>query len=434
MRMIHSREIQKTDCLLWNTARSQNCRRFGGLKCEDKHDDLFRESPRHHNGRLSLAQVLSNSNRSIAQDLATSYLDLFSGLGLNVQNARLFNPFGVKLFSTEDEQIKRKVPKECSFTVSYLINSCGLSPKIAKSVAERVKLQSSKQPDSVLQFLKNRGFNGSQIAKLVRVRPQLLFAHPERSLLPKIEFLNSIGATDAELAAACSSIPAILGQSLENKTVSPKLAFLRDLGMPEANFALILSCYPPIVLQRQDKFDGNVKKVIKMGFNPQKCEFVHAMQVFSSIGQSTLECKLDVLRRWGWSDEDVRLAFRKCPIYMSASKTKLVSVFNFLVNKMGWHPSAIAHVPSAFTYSLERRIIPRCSVIRVLLSKGLINEENKIYLSSLVVNSNKRFLDTFVTKYQDHVPQLLNIFHGKMTIGELGLEFEPKFVMKNCSA
>ncbi|KAL9432480.1 hypothetical protein AB3S75_027503 [Citrus x aurantiifolia] len=422
------------------------------------------------NGRLSLAQVLSNSNRSIAQDLATSYLDLFSGLGLNVQNARLFNPFGVKLFSTEDEQITRKVPKECSFTVSYLINSCGLSPKIAKSVAERVKLQSSKQPDSVLQFLKNRGFNGSQIAKLVRVRPQLLFAHPERSLLPKIEFLNSIGATDAELADVCSSIPAILGQSLENvlipnykflksvffsdenvikvlrkkrtrlfcfdlqKTVSPKLAFLRDLGMPEANFALILSCYPPIVLQRQDKFDGNVKKVIKMGFNPQKCEFVHAMQVFSSIGQSTLECKLDVLRRWGWSDEDIRLAFRKCPIYMTASKTKLVSVFNFLVNKMGWQPSAIAHVPSAFMYSLERRIIPRCSVIRVLLSKGLINEENKIYLSSLVINSNKHFLDTFVTKYQDHVPQLLNIFHGKMTIGELGLEFEPQSVMKNCSA
>lgn len=127
------------------------------------------------NGRLSLAQVLSNSNRSIAQDLATSYLDLFSGLGLNVQNARLFNPFGVKLFSTEDEQIKRKVPKECSFTVSYLINSCGLSLKIAKSVAERVKLQSSKLPDSVLQFLKNRGFNGSQIAKLVRVAPTVTF-------------------------------------------------------------------------------------------------------------------------------------------------------------------------------------------------------------------------------------------------------------------
>ncbi|KAH9781215.1 mitochondrial transcription termination factor family protein [Citrus sinensis] len=340
------------------------------------------------NRRLSLAQVLSSSNRSIAQDLATSYLDLFSGLGLNVQNARLFNPFGVKLFSTEDEQIKRKVPKECSFTVSCLINSRGLSPKIAKSVAERVKLQSSKQPDSVLQFLKNRGFNGSQIAKLVRVRPQLLFAHPERSLLPKIEFLNSIGATDAELADVCSSIPAILDQSLENVLI-PNYKFLKNLGMPEAYFALILSCYPPIVLQRQDKFYGNVKKVIKMGFDPQKCEFVHAMQVFSSIGQSTLECKLDVLRRWGWSDEDI-------------------SVFNFLVNKMGWQPSAIAHVPSAFMYSLERRIIPRCSVIRVLLSKGLINEENKICLSSLVINSNKRFLDTFVTKYQDHVPQLLN--------------------------
>ncbi|GAY64694.1 hypothetical protein CUMW_235440 [Citrus unshiu] len=95
---------------------------------------------------------------------------------------------------------------------------------------------------------------------------------------------------------------------------------------------------------------------------------------------------------------------------------------------MGWPPFSYCPCSKCFTYSLERRIIPRCSVIRVLLSKGLINEENKIYLSSLVINSNKRFLDTFVTKYQDHVPQLLNIFHGKMTIGELGLEIEPNIV------
>lgn len=89
-------------------------------------------------------------------------------------------------------------------------------------------------------------------------------------------------------------------------------------------------------------------------------------------------------------------------------------------------------MPSVLTYSLEKRIIPRCSVIRVLLSKGLINEETQICSSYLVIRSNKSFLDTFVTKHLDQVPQLLNIFLGKMTIGELGLGFEKEFATQKC--
>lgn len=89
---------------------------------------------------------------------------------------------------------------------------------------------------------------------------------------------------------------------------------------------------------------------------------------------------------------------------MDASETKIVSGFNFLVNKMGRQPSAVAQVPSVLMHSLEKRIIPRCSIIRVLLSKGLINEDTPIRSSSLVTSSNKRFSDTFVTKYLDQVP------------------------------
>ncbi|KAK1588153.1 hypothetical protein Q3G72_020304 [Acer saccharum] len=96
---------------------------------------------------------------------------------------------------------------------------------------------------------------------------------------------------------------------------------------------------------------------------------------------------------------------------------------------MGRKPSAVVQVPTILNLNLEKRIIPRCSVIRVSVLKGLINKE--IHLSTVLVNCDERFLDTFVTKYQNEAPQLLDIFQGKMGLPELGFAFEQKSDTKN---
>ncbi|XP_031271456.1 uncharacterized protein LOC116129866 [Pistacia vera] len=382
--------------------------------------------------RLAYAQVLPNIYRCVVQNLGTNHVDLCLGL----------LPSSIRSFSTNIEQVK----KDHSFTASYLINSCGLSPEIAKSVSERIKLQSAEQPDSVLKVLRNYGLTAAHITKLVKRRPSLLLTNPERSILPKFEFFKSLGITDAELASVCSSTPAILGHSLENllipnykflksvllsdanviksfrkksgifqqdlaKNVSPKLTVLRELGMPERFIALILTCYAPIVFQKCEKFDKNVKKVIEMGFDPQKCGFIHAMQAFAAMSQSTWERKLNVFRGWRWSDEDIMLVFRKCPNCMIASESKIMNAMDFLVNKMRWQSTDIALYPEVFLMSLEKRVIPRCLVIKVLQSKGLLKK--KWSLSTCVRPVEKLFLDRFVTKYLDQVPELMNIYQRK---------------------
>ena len=42
-----------------------------------------------------------------------------------------------------------------SFTVSYLVNSCGLSPETAFSASEKIHFENPKNPDSVLALLRN---------------------------------------------------------------------------------------------------------------------------------------------------------------------------------------------------------------------------------------------------------------------------------------
>lgn len=396
--------------------------------------------------RRVLLKALSNSisNKSTVHDLSTAHLGLYSSLCL-FQSARLLR-FGTTLFSTETKVVKLKRREECTFTVSYLINSCGLSPEVAKSVSKKVKLLSAEQPDSILKLLRKHGFNDTHIAKLVRLRPLLLLSHPDRTISPKFEFFNSIGVTDAEIADVCSSIPGILGGSLDNllipnytflksvlisdenvvkafrkkswifqhdlqKKVSPKLEILRKLGMSESFISLILRCYAPIVLQSQDKFDENVKKVIEMGFDPKRCGFIHAMQVFVSMSQKTWEHKLEVLKTWGWSEDDIKMAFKRCPCCMNASEKKIMSAMNLLVKEMGWQPRDIAIYPDIFLMNYEKRVALRCLVIKLLQSKGLIKEN--LSLSPIMSPDDKKFLDKFVTKYLDKVPQLLSVFHGQ---------------------
>lgn len=403
----------------------------------------------------------SRSCRHVSEyvDTTTSDLGLRLTSGFYLHNARSL-PFRVESFTTEIAGLSEKHRKDSSFTVSYLINSCGFSPEMAQSISEKLKLKSAKQPDSVLEVLKNNGFTITHIAKLVRVRPTMLLADAAKTILPKFEFFKSIGVTDADLASVCCTNPCILAQSMEKrlipsykflktvlvsdeaivnafrkkswlfnqdaqKILSPKFAHLKELGVPETFFPLIIRCYSRAILPGNDKFEQNVKKAIQMGFSPQRWTFIQALHVFGSISQETWEYKLDIFKKWGWSNADCSSAFLRYPTYTSISENNIESKFDFLVNKMGWQSTDLVKYPNILLLNLERRIIPRCLVIKVLQSKGLC-KTNSIRL--ILSPNEKNFLDEFVRKHIDAVPQLLNICKGGKTLKLRRLEYDSDVV------
>ncbi|RXH93793.1 hypothetical protein DVH24_015860 [Malus domestica] len=88
------------------------------------------------------------------------------------------------------------------FKVNYLINTYGLSPEDAISVSKR---------KSVLALLRNHGLSQTQISKLVRSRPPIISANPEKTLLPKLEFVSSLGVSRVDLAKTLAYNPHLLG-------------------------------------------------------------------------------------------------------------------------------------------------------------------------------------------------------------------------------
>ncbi|KAM1703178.1 hypothetical protein ACFX15_027885 [Malus domestica] len=334
------------------------------------------------------------------------------------------------------------------FKVNYLINTCGLSPEGAISVSKRVTLESPKKAESVLALFRNHGLSQTQISKVVRARPKILSADPEKTLLPKLEFFSSLGVSRVDLAKTLAYNPHLLVISLANrivptydflrsilseknvvalfkrysrifmesqfKNVIPNIELLRESGMRPRGISLVLTYCTPVLMVRPEQLGQLVAEVKEMGFNLEKTTSVNALRALCGKNKLVWNRSREALKSWGWSDDDILSAVKKNPQCMIVSEQKLMRAMDLLVNKMGWSSEMIAKYPVVLSLSLERRLIPRCSVVKVLLLKGWIDDN--LNLGSVLKPTDKQFLEMFVNRYLGKVPRLLSVYQGKVDI------------------
>ncbi|KAK2646209.1 hypothetical protein Ddye_021404 [Dipteronia dyeriana] len=339
-----------------------------------------------------------------------------------------------------------------SIIVSYLINSCGLSPESALAASKCVNSGSQKSPDLVISFFGRHGFSEAQISKVIRRNPRVLWTRPEETLLPKFEFLYSRGFSGPEIGYIFQVYPAFLHRSLENHIIpifnylddlfksscetavaaikrspvllrhdvktclAPNVNVLRDNGVPESNIHLFLRYWSRMFGTRPDTFRNTVKVVKEMGINPLHSHFVQAVYVIG-CGNAKWDSKVSVYKRWGWSEEEVLAAFVKYPMFMTASENKIMAVMDFLVNQMHLESSAIAKCPSVIVLSLENTFVPRAAVIQFLMSNGLIKKKQNANLFTVFKYPEKTFLQRFVNCY-DEAPQLLKLYQEKLELSK----------------
>ncbi|XP_031258129.1 uncharacterized protein LOC116116174 isoform X2 [Pistacia vera] len=145
-----------------------------------------------------------------------------------------------------------------------------------------------------------------------------------------------------------------------------------------------------------------------MGINPKKSRFVTAIITMLVNPKSYWDKKIDVYKRWGWSEEEILTTFRKNPWCMMTSVDKIMGVMDQLVNKMGWEPSVIMKQSILLSLSLEKRIIPRASVLQYLSSTGLLKNNPYNPVTSFRL-PEETFLQRFVNRY-DEAPQLMKLY------------------------
>ncbi|XP_065616855.1 uncharacterized protein LOC136062102 [Quercus suber] len=353
-------------------------------------------------------------------------------LGFLQQNAF----FIVKSYAStglSESKHQQQQQEKHSFTVSYLINSCGLSSKSAILASQKVQLGNPDRPDSVLSLLKEHGFTNTQIAKLVRTHPMLLLSDPGKTLLPKIEFfLSKVGVSSSDLTRILTSSPLLLDRSLENHLI-PCYNFLKSvLLVDEKVIKTLKRSQLSFLFDVTNNMVPNIALLREFGVPESAISFLvtnfPAIQVILKMKKPIWESKLEVYKRWGWSKDVALLAFRRYPNCVLLSEEKITKTMDFLVHKMGCPSADIAKNPSVLGLSLEKRIIPRCSVVQVLLAKDLI--KIKFSSATLLLPSEKCFLEKFVIKFQANVPQLLDVYQGKMDLLDVGIQSEKVWGME----
>lgn len=205
---------------------------------------------------------------------------------------------------------------------------------------------------------------------------------------PKVEFLERIGLTGQKLHQALNRNPCILYLNV-NRSLQPKVCFLQSVldpylasvvSNPDSNkiAAKVISNHsattsvilknPRVLTLSKKLLVGLVKDVEGMGIEKGSKAFARAFLRLSMLNKDTVKVKLENLRELGFTEEEVGILVKRFPQLLGSSKDKVRQNVKFLVEEWKLPRNAILGCPAALQYSIEKRLKPRLNALRALMA------------------------------------------------------------------
>ncbi|TVU12000.1 hypothetical protein EJB05_45615, partial [Eragrostis curvula] len=298
----------------------------------------------------------------------------------------------------------------------YLFATCNLTRAQALKASKKLShLKSPRKPDAVLAFLSDLGVARSGITALVASDPQVLCASVEKTLAPRITELGDLGLSRAKIAQLVPLAPctfrisslsrrvsfwlsafngsfellrraqslnsAILGCSIE-KVAIPNLAFMKQCGISASDVPFMNIFAPRLFTFKPKSLHEAAERVEELGIKLGSRMFRHAFALVAFMRKEDCASKIGLLQKIGFSQDDVSVILRKAPLVLRLSEERIRQAMHFLTRDAGLDAPYIAQRPALFMYSLERRLLPRYFLLKVLREKGLLNFEYSFYYTA----------------------------------------------------
>ncbi|KAL1829435.1 hypothetical protein ACET3Z_007847 [Daucus carota] len=303
-------------------------------------------------------------------------------------------------------------------TVVNLFESFGFSQAHVDRIllVRPTRLLSPRLLKPKLQFLQSI-FNqsDSDVVKIVNKTPHVLKRSLKNHLVPIFDLLKSITGSHQNAAASIMSNPFVLTYSISTDLLR-NIELLQRIGVPEDQVLKFITGYGQVSGKKHDKFCKVVEKVRDMGFDVSSYSFRRAVNTMCLISDETWEAKCKVYRSFGFSDDEIVLMFKKLPAVVAYSEKRIRQVVGFYVEKLGWPQSRLAVMPYVTAFSLEKRIVPRCSVLQALESRKSIT--SKLGLYQILVMADSAFLEKYVIAHIVEVPDVMDAYTGKLRFDE----------------
>ncbi|KAK8964405.1 hypothetical protein KSP40_PGU017056 [Platanthera guangdongensis] len=229
-------------------------------------------------------------------------------------------------------------------------------------------------------------------------------------ILPNLRLLRILLPSEANLLAAVCRYPSINLSDLQ-KFVPVQTKLLLDTGLSLDNILKLITLHPRCSTKSPKEFLSCVAAAKEMGINPSHSAFVHACKVISKIPKPMWESRIQNLERLGWSRDRVYRAFVRHPYLMSSSEEKVEVAVEFFGEKLNWGPERLSESLVIISHSFEKRISPRYRLVKLLVEIGLWKRSIAV---AHFMTSEKKFLDLYVAKYQEMVPEILEALGGNL--------------------
>ncbi|OEL12530.1 hypothetical protein BAE44_0026454 [Dichanthelium oligosanthes] len=321
----------------------------------------------------------------------------------------------------------------------FLVTTCGLTPAQAlRSSRHLAHLTSPTKPEAVLAFFADNGFTKADVAAAISGDSRILCAKVDKTLTPRLAQLRDMGLLSTQISrlititpgifksrtmiprlafyisylgsfdkvhTALKKSPHLLCQNVE-LVVKPNIAFLQQCGLTDDDIAKLFVFVPRLLILKPE----GIKEIVacahkKLGVPCNSAMFKTALVTTYCINPERIGAKLDFMKKaLGCSETELRIAVGKLPSILTLSEVNLVRTVEFLKMEVGLEAKYIVRRPALLSYSIEKRMMPRHYVLKVLRTKGLVKDDIDFY--GAVCSAEKEFAVRFIERYKEIVPRL----------------------------
>ncbi|CAH8352769.1 unnamed protein product [Eruca vesicaria subsp. sativa] len=199
---------------------------------------------------------------------------------------------------------------------------------------------------------------------------------------------------------------------MSEKTIEERVNVYKRLGLSAQDVSEMFKKWPTFMTNSEKKITQTFETFRKCGLVEE--EILVAFKKFPQcIGASEHNC-VETFLGLGFSKDEVAVIFKRLPHCIGYSAETVKKKTEFLVKEMKWPLKGVVSYPAVLGMSMEKRIVPRCNVIKTLMCKGLLGSEPPPIGSALAC-TDELFLKRYVRKHDDDkelVDELMAILRG----------------------
>ncbi|RIA04504.1 hypothetical protein BRARA_K01250 [Brassica rapa] len=208
----------------------------------------------------------------------------------------------------------------------------------------------------------------------------------DKEIQEKVNVYGKLGFSIRDVWEMFLKYPISLRFSEDNVTQTFKI--LKTCGLIEEEILSVFKKFPQCIGYSRQKIYNSLKTFFGLGFN---------INQFSMMVKRFPPCLNMSAER-----------LKKRTKFLVKKKNKL------MLRKMKWSLNAVASFPQVLGVSMEKRIVPRCNVMKALMLKGLLGDRESILpdKESVLLCTDEEFLDRYVRNHDNKelVAELMSIF------------------------